>query len=1389
MRPAAVLSLLVLVATGVRADPEAPAPGPRLVFELERLRRDGATVEALASVARLAGEATSTREGLASLIETGRFELRASAGAAVKWPGGEVGAEVSGGTIQGSLPLTPIASAQASVGERRMGVATSTRVLDAGGTQVKVSGAVEAEYATNKDFFAALPVPGLRQMHALLERRLGEPEATAAAAGTDPIVERFDRERAAVLAAQEAAEAVRAATGWVVPKEASFQSSVSVAQGHAEVSASHGMVVSFSDPQRPTRPIDDLTIRLSRERGFEGDAAKGLSASIGVGLALTFKGDPGTKASPEALETARALRVGDDARVVGLALSSASPLAMTPADAAVAKEVFERSKDAASLAVGQIVSREEPVGGVRLHFHPAATGVGWTPGEYAEMLREVARLRAEGRTSFALQPAETRRLVRVPLEDVLRAESVALTRVLGYVVGSDRSIHLVGEADPTRERVPTDHFVVALNTVFSGTSPFVSLDPDPDDPSGPQKVRVGGIPPPLRRTAFVRTMLEADALMKRLDLGAERAAGAPGYRSTVDLLETWPTPPHELASRMWLVPDVAPVGDVLRHADERGEVVVFRSRITVMTETLRRMGSTLVGVGATNPLNEAGAASFAAHLPEMARRPEGVWLARLEQVFDVAKVVTLWRAAKLDHPLFAQIAARAPALVDHPDSYPGVGPVFVRGGAFSLSGGAVARVRPSRRPPTPDPSLAPLLAGRPTEVSFPRVLPLGGADLSLVDAELLANAAVEHGLHGRLREAVDAASLALEADPDLGTAYAARALARDSLGERDLAIEDARRAAASDPSRLGLLATIEARAGRSAEARAHLDAFESALGDDDAAVEAAAYARLLAEDWAGAGRLSQRLSRIAPLSHAALNLRDLLDDLYRRGPEGAAKRVAWMRAVPPPIRDALARSREAISRKVPAEAVEHLRLAVELARAARLDPALHVSEACRYDLAKALAASAVFRRASDPFTAEREVAEGRELAGALAREHPDWASARLLEAQLSGDAMTTRKRLAVLERALAKPNPDDPLLRQEEAALGSTRVLAFRTLTAFLDPTGRVRPDGDRDEVLRFLSLVVRGLGDAPEAAPYRVLHDLLGRPRWSPKLTPAETRAYLEAILAIPTPWPDDGVGVLATANLYYTGLAMTGEIGLAGTASSNADLAPRLLARLAEGARVDGLRETVLLQVSNFYWLALSGLAERDAADVAASEDFRRLLGDLPATWPDPAAVRATIQRLRDLQLARRAPDLTPFATAYVRAIDATARDGLEKAAVHAFGVSAPGRPLDDLVRARDLATEWEEDLARQGESAETATAIARLAESATCEVEASAVLHLLDDLEARTRHGGAFGPVDPTPEATTRWARIRHAVSTRLRAHAKAPKHDWSGWPTGGTGPASR
>jgi tetratricopeptide (TPR) repeat protein len=241
-----------------------------------------------------------------------------------------------------------------------------------------------------------------------------------------------------------------------------------------------------------------------------------------------------------------------------------------------------------------------------------------------------------------------------------RPRQLPIGRVHGFMRTAD-DLYLIGTAaDPL---IDLNCLVVAMKYVLiEGNMPACSLDPDPDNPGGPQYARVIGVP---HRSQFASIMLHADYEMKKILFGLERvpAAEAKGYRSYWDL-ETEAIKKgrsKDGTHRFWLQPVAMSERDILTSAD--GSTMIFDSGVHVLTEdSLTRNGTYVV--------TQESAASFSAHYAQIAAAKP--IFRRLHALVDLVTLAQIWRRFGLKTKITDGIAALPITAEEVPTSFPGL---------------------------------------------------------------------------------------------------------------------------------------------------------------------------------------------------------------------------------------------------------------------------------------------------------------------------------------------------------------------------------------------------------------------------------------------------------------------------------------------------------------------------------------------------------------------------------------------------------------------------------------------------------------------------------------------------------------------------------------------
>lgn len=429
-----------------------------------------------------------------------------------------------------------------------------------------------------------------------------------------------------------------------------------------------------------------------------------------------------------------------------------------------------------------------------------------------------------------------------------------LTRIFGVACDeSAADVTLVGVEEPGVEPIPLEALALAMRCVWrEGRVPGCSLDPDPQNPAGPQHVRVFGVP---GDSAFAKVMLEADYVMKKV---VGRAPGAP---ETVDGLVDLPAAMMHVGSaglstsRFWLTPVPPGPGDVL--AAPGRAAALFEARVRVRSEEMRSAGlGGEAGTGSATAAASECAASLSEHYEALVGK--AVEFRRLRALFDTVTCARILRILAPRHPLLERLADRPYEKVEVPATYPGITVTHQLGGAvIVLQGGCDLDTRLSGRAfvDAADPVFAALARGGSDGAIEGRVpLSSRGADDG-VDAQLLLASAELAA--GRAVEAEDRLSDLLDRVPDDPDVLSLRGVARAKAGRVDAGVLDAMEAAALDPSSVTLAATVRHVRHEAGDAQAF-----AGIGAAEAEVLEASYLTIAAREGV-AGRLREAVASAA----------------------------------------------------------------------------------------------------------------------------------------------------------------------------------------------------------------------------------------------------------------------------------------------------------------------------------------------------------------------------------------------------------------------------------------------------------------------------------------------------------------------------------------------
>ncbi|MHB8636723.1 MAG: hypothetical protein ACYC96_09650 [Fimbriimonadaceae bacterium] len=574
------------------------------------------------------------------------------------------------------------------------------------------------------------------------------------------------------------------------------------------------------------------------------------------------------------------------------------------------EHVTEHDHGLLDLPPQAIHAQKDPeAGGVLLRFDPGLFTGAVDETKLAELNQRLgAFLQAKGGDAVILNLKPTVKRLSLVSFSSLSPHGVlgGLTRVQGFVMKPDGRVYLAGVKEPGHAPIPAEWLAVALQCQYAqGLAPYISLDPNLKTFSGPQKVRIGDIPQKLRSSSFIKAMLDADYLMKRINLGKEDPK-VNGFKCWVDRMEE---AGRGGAVRMWFTPYELPAADSFIYRHDGGLAVLFRSRVAVLSEREKCADETGyvagapddVADGATQDLNEHFAA-MSTHYPEFYR---------LRGVFDVSKLAACWRALKLKPGGLAKWLSFTPPPAVIPASYPGIGPDATKDGKSVVSGGAIARARFKLASTVETNRLAPMMAsaGRSeVVVELPATLPLDKAsEVGFRAQNLLAVAQSDEQL-GQLGAALSGAEQVLALDPDDEDALTLKAIVLGFMSRFAEAIAIFNKLVPNSPGLLGIRAVLKAGAGDYAGALADARDAEAQSPDNESSLAACVAARILALDADGAAATLAKLRALSP-AYPSIEAEDAQIDLIRYlGPEKARARMALQAQIPVPISLALMHS-------------------------------------------------------------------------------------------------------------------------------------------------------------------------------------------------------------------------------------------------------------------------------------------------------------------------------------------------------------------------------------------------------------------------------------------------------------------------------------------------
>lgn len=459
-------------------------------------------------------------------------------------------------------------------------------------------------------------------------------------------------------------------------------------------------------------------------------------------------------------------------------------------------------------AAASEITRGGSVGGVRLEYGTDVLGALLERSDGGE----VSLLRVEG--PFRLVSLSSLlRAIRAAGGRLERMDEAArwlanITRIYGYMIEPEsRDVVLIGGMSAGAPRIRADDLLTGLRAVYrDGVVPMVSLDPDPGNFAGPQKLRLIGVPD----SHFARVMVEADYEMKKIIFGA-LPVPAGDFRSATELmLDRMKRSSDDLSgnARFWLSPVQPGPSDI--QVSRSNDEALFLGRVQLLTEVMEITSAGLQGAGTVDPISEEAARLFTNNYQAIAaQRPV---FRSLEGLNDVVLLATLLRRSGVKEKVLSELAGTDLRAADDPlpKSFPAVRHVQKRQEKVAGMVGGV-NLRPvalkSKWARYRDRQLARLREVTKRLTVSRQLFADAGLDSLIISpprgkrGEL--EVRIEHGSQKlaarQYKEAEAEFSRAIDLDGTATEAYIGRAIALAALGNSRRAFRDARKALELDP--------------------------------------------------------------------------------------------------------------------------------------------------------------------------------------------------------------------------------------------------------------------------------------------------------------------------------------------------------------------------------------------------------------------------------------------------------------------------------------------------------------------------------------------------------------------------------------------------------------
>lgn len=329
--------------------------------------------------------------------------------------------------------------------------------------------------------------------------------------------------------------------------------------------------------------------------------------------------------------------------------------------------VYNRARRAAA---------DPKVGGVALQATFLALSAAGVPGcqndSYLEGVDQPVMLSLQ-RLLARVQPSASDPKRWASLPDELRFPG-GIERIIGYVLDRDRSdvILIASPAQRTEARMDIDAIILGLRASWrDNETAYVSLDPSPLQPFGPQLSRVGGVP---RDSIMAKIMLDADYMMKEIMLG-KRQTDVETYKTVMQIVKTAPDPlSHPVHSRFWFYPK--PLSPAVSSS---ARTVIFNAELQVLTEQMETQGATFLNTETAGDTEATAAFEFTRSLDAFSasgKTDPNALFARLRGLSGIVTLGALLRRTGIGYPVLKEFTSlpyhRLEGTQAAPRQYPGV---------------------------------------------------------------------------------------------------------------------------------------------------------------------------------------------------------------------------------------------------------------------------------------------------------------------------------------------------------------------------------------------------------------------------------------------------------------------------------------------------------------------------------------------------------------------------------------------------------------------------------------------------------------------------------------------------------------------------------------------